>query len=143
MPILRIVLDTNGLLRCLSRRSSYAQILEKLFENTYELYVTTPILFEYEEKIAEIFSEETAELILGAFAVLPNVKKVDVHFNLQLVTADADDNKFTDCAFAGNVHFIVTDDKHFNELKAVDFPQLSTLTLDEFKELLISRTYQK
>lgn len=137
MSIVKIVLDTNGLLRCISRKSSYSIVLDKLKEGEYELIATTDILLEYEEKIAEIFSEETAELIIGAFMLLPNVKKIDVHFHLDLITNDVDDNKFVDCAFAGNAHFIVTDDKHFNELKSVGFPQLTVITLDGFKDLLL------
>ena len=86
MPLIKIVLDTNGLLRCISRKSVYAIVLQKLYDGDYELDVTTDILLEYEEKIAEIFSKEAAELIIGAFMLLPNVKKVDVHFHLNLIT---------------------------------------------------------
>jgi uncharacterized protein len=68
--------------------------------------------------------------------LLPNVKKVDVHFHLQLIANDTDDNKFVDCAFASNVNFIVTDDKHFNELKTIGFPHLAVISLDKFKEML-------
>ena len=116
------MLDTNALLRSISRRSAYAVILDALYENTFEIYITNDILLEYEEKISDIFSSETAELILGAFALLPNVKKVDIHFRLNLISADPDDNKFSDCAFAGNVHFLVTADKHFAVLKSISFP---------------------
>lgn len=136
MPPFKIVLDTNCLLRCISRRSAYAIILDKLYENGYELYLTTEILLEYEEKITDIFSKETAELIVGAFSLLHSVKKIDVYFHLNLITADPDDNKFVDCAFAGNVHFLVTDDKHYNVLKSVSFPAINVISLDEFKELL-------
>ena len=110
MPVLKIVLDTNALLRSISRRSAYAVILDKLYENAYELYISNDILLEYEEKITDIFSKETAELITGALSLLNNVKKIDVHFHLNLITTDPDDNKFSDCAFSGNVHFLVTDD---------------------------------
>lgn len=98
-------MDTNGLLRCISRKSAYAIVLQKLYKNEIELVVTTEILLEYEEKITEIFSKETSELIVGAFLLLPNVTKVDFHFHLDLITQGTDDNKFADCAFAGNVHF--------------------------------------
>ena len=107
MPQLKIVLDTNVLLRSISRRSVYAIIMDKLYENAFELYITNDILLEYEEKISDIFSKETAELIIGAFSILPNVRKIDTYFRLNLITADADDNKFSDCAFAGNVHFLI------------------------------------
>lgn len=136
MPSLKVVLDTNGLLRCISRKSSYALVLDKLFEGAFEMYLTTPIVLEYEEKVADIFSEETADLLIGAFILLPNVKKIDIHFHLNLIPSDTDDNKFVDCAFAGNVHYIVTDDRHFNSLKYVEFPSLGVLTLDAFKAIL-------
>lgn len=112
--------------------------MDKLYENAFEVFITNDILLEYEEKMTDIFSRETAELIIGAFSLLPNVKKVDTHFHLNLIVADADDNKFSDCAFAGNVHFLVTDDKHFSILKSIPFPSINVITLDQFKELLTS-----
>jgi predicted nucleic acid-binding protein len=72
MPSLKIVLDTNVLLRSISRRSPYAIILDKLYENAFEIYITNDILLEYEEKISDIFSSETAELIIGAFSLRLN-----------------------------------------------------------------------
>jgi len=138
MPSLKIVLDTNALLPSVSSRSSYAIILDKLYEGAYELYLSNDILLEYEEKIADIFSKETAELIAGAFSLLTNVKKIDVHFHLNLIASDEDDNKFSDCAFAGNVHFLITDDKHFNRLRSIPFPTINIMSLDEFKKLLES-----
>lgn len=63
MSTLKIVLDTNALLRSISRRSAFAIILDKLYENAYELYISNEIQLEYEEKITDIFSKETAELI--------------------------------------------------------------------------------
>ena len=139
MPPLKVVLDTNALLRSISRRSAYAEILTNLYENTYELYITNDILLEYEEKIQDIFSEETSELIIGAFALLENVKKIEIHFHLNLIPSDSDDNKFSDCAFAGNVHYLVTDDSHFNVLKSIPFPLINIITLDQFKNLLLNK----
>ena len=139
---LKIVLDTDGLLRSISRRSAYAIIIDKIYENDFEIYITNDILLEYEEKIMEIFSAETAELIIGAFSLLPNVKKIDTHFHLNLITSDPDDNKFSDCAFAGNVHFLVTDDKHFSVLKTITFPSINVITLDEFRDLISKSTHK-
>ena len=136
MPALKVVLDTNAILRCISRRSSFTLVLDKLFEEAYELWLTNDILLEYEEKITENFSRETAELFIGALTLLPNVKKADVYYHLQLIDIDKDDNKFSDCAFAGNTHYLVTNDKHFNVLKSIKFPIINIITLEEFKELI-------
>jgi putative PIN family toxin of toxin-antitoxin system len=136
MPALKVVLDTNVILRSISRRTPFSVILDKLYDGDYELWVTNDILLEYEEKITDIFSKETAELIIGALSLLPNVKKAEVHFHLFLIDIDKDDNKFSDCAFAGNVHYLVTNDKHFNVLSSVPFPSINVITLEKFLSLL-------
>lgn len=133
---LRVVLDTNVLLRCISRKSAYKIIGDRLYEGAFELFITNDILLEYEEKLSEIFSPVVSELFLGALMLLNNVKKIEIHYLLKLISADPDDNKFVDCSFAGNVHFLVTDDHHYNVLKEVSFPQINLLKIDEFKDLL-------
>lgn len=105
-------------------------LMNYIFQATYYL--------EYEEKITEIFSKETAELIIGAFTLLDNIKKSDIHFHLNLISVDPDDNKFSDCAFASNAHYLVTDDKHFNVLKSLSFPAMNVIKLAQFKEILRS-----
>ena len=55
MPPLKIVLDTNALLRSLSRRSQFAFVLDKLYEGEYELWVSNDILLEYEERSVIFF----------------------------------------------------------------------------------------
>ena len=132
MSLLKVVLDTNAVLRSISRRSEYAKVIDRLHDGTFELWITNDILLEYEEKITDIFSKETAELLLGAFTLLPNVRKTDIHYQLQLITQDMDDNKFSDCAFACNAHYLVTNDKHFHVLKSIDFPAINTITLEDF-----------
>ncbi len=139
MPQLKIVLDTNCLLQSISRRSVYSVVIDKLMESAFDLYITNDILMEYEEKISEIFSRETAELIIGAMSLLQNVQKIEAYFQFNLITADPDDNKFADCAFAGNVHYLVTNDKHFNILKSITFPIINVINLDDFKTLLNSK----
>ncbi len=133
---LRVVLDTNALLRSISRKSAYTIVLDNLHKSTYQLYITNDILLEYEEKVTEYFSKETAELIIGALLLLNNVHKTDVHFNLQLIDSDQDDNKFVNCAFAANAHYLVSDDRHFNILSAVQFPKINVISLAQFKELI-------
>ena len=70
MSIVKIVLDTNCLLQCISRNSVNKIILDKLISGDYDLYLTNEILMEYEEKIADIFSSETAELIINFYPFL-------------------------------------------------------------------------
>jgi len=53
-----------------------------------------------------------------------------------LINEDPDDNKFIDRAFASNCDYLVTNDKHFNILKTIEFPAIKVIKLDEFKELI-------
>ena len=66
------------------------------------------------------------------------VELINPYFRLQLIEADHNDDKFVDCAFAANATYIVSDDKHYDVLKEIDFPKLLILKLKEFLGLLQS-----
>jgi uncharacterized protein len=134
--MLKVVLDTNILLSSISRNSPFHAILEALFDGLYELYVTTEILLEYEEKLRDNFDAELAETLISALLMKNTVKKITVYFDLNVIKTDADDNKFVNCAFAGNVHYIVSNDKHFSILKDINFPKINVLKMNEFLSLL-------
>ena len=44
--------------------------------------------------------------------------------------------KFVDCAISFNTNGIVTQDKHFNILKTIDFPKVNLISVVEFKQML-------
>ena len=69
---------------------------------------------------------------------LENVHKIEVYYRWLLITEDPDDNKFVDCAIAGNVRFVVSNDKHFKILKQIEFPIVEVITSDQFLEELES-----
>ncbi len=52
------------------------------------------------------------------------------------IEADPNDNKFVDCAVAARADYIVTEDKHFNELRKVSFPKINVIGVDEFRQCL-------
>ena len=106
-----VVLDTNCLISFASRFSSKRILLDKLFTQQFEAIITNDIILEYEEKLTEKFDSGTADGIVSALIILPNVKKIEPYFRFSLIEKDPDDNKFVDCAFAGNVHWLVTNDK--------------------------------
>jgi len=74
--------------------------------------------------------------VIRTLLLLPNVIKSDVYYNWLLITGDADDNKFADCAIAANADYIVTNDRHFNVLKEVEFPSVSVINIEQFRVLL-------
>ncbi|MEZ5042166.1 MAG: putative toxin-antitoxin system toxin component, PIN family [Saprospiraceae bacterium] len=141
MNDLRVVIDTNIIVRAISGRSLTSFVFDSLFNQAFTLCVSTEILFEYEEKLSQIYDQEIAELVTSSFLLLPNIHKSDIYFDLRLVSKDVDDNKFINCAFSSNSHFIVSDDKHFNVLASIDFPKINVLKYHQFKDLLINKSF--
>jgi uncharacterized protein len=96
--------------------------------------VSNDILFEYQEILAKKTSLEVAENVVNFIAINPYTEKTDIFFNFGLISEDADDNKFVDCAIASNAICLVLNDKHFQVLKTIDFPKVRVLELQEFEE---------
>ena len=132
----KVVLDTNIILSSVFTSSPYHRILSDFFNHKYTLIVTTDILLEYEEKIAENFGEDVALSIVDSILQNSLLKRISVFFNLGLIKADPDDNKFVDAAFAANADFIVTNDRHFNILKKINFPSIKVIDIDTFLKIL-------
>lgn len=133
---LNIVLDTNVLLVSISPYSQYHWILEELIAASYNLFISSEILSEYEEIIAYRYDKPIVDDLFGLLLTLPNVYKISPYFRWNLIVNDPDDNKFVDCAITGNVDCIVTHDKHFNILKRTDFPKIRVCNVNSFKNEL-------
>lgn len=91
---------------------------------------------EYEEIIQQKHGVSTANALIALLKELPNVNFYTTHYKWHLINADADDNKYSDCAIAGEANYLVTEDKHFDILSTIDFPKLATLPIDEFTAML-------
>jgi uncharacterized protein len=133
---LRVVIDTNIIVRAVSSGSLSSSIFDALLNQQYILCVSTEILLEYEEKLTQIYNTEIAELLIGTLMILPNVIRTEIYFDMRMIARDAEDDKFANCAFASNAHFIVTEDRHFKVLNTIDFPKLSVMKFHDFKLLL-------
>ena len=129
-----VVIDTNCLLQIISRNSPYRPIWDAFLAGKYELCVSNDILEEYQEILEQQITPTVAENIVLLLLNKQNVKLVDPHFRMGLITADPDDNKFVDCAFAANADYLVSEDSHFDVLRTTPFPHLNLVTLDEFLE---------
>jgi putative PIN family toxin of toxin-antitoxin system len=138
MNKLKIILDTNVLLVSISSKSPYHWIFAKLIEGAFDLGITSEILLEYEEVIGRKYNETVAKDVLRTLLVLPNVQQVTVYYKWNLIEADSDDNKFVDCAVSFNANGIVTQDKHFNILKTIDFPKINLISVSDFKLNLLT-----
>ena len=135
---MKVVLDTNILLVSIAKKSAYRLIFDSLLSNKFDLIISNDILSEYTEIIALKTNVMVATNISEMLLALSNVQKQDVFYKWNLIDADKDDNKFVDWAIAGSADYLVTNDKHFNCLKSIEFPKLSLLNLDGFMDLLIT-----
>ena len=133
---MRIVLDTNSLIIALSSKNKYGVVWKAFLEGRYTLCVSNEILEEYVEVIGRNLSPTLADMVAYAILLHKNVERIDPHFRFGLITADADDNKFVDCAIIANADYIVSEDSHFNVLKSIPFPRVEVKRLREFYEEL-------
>jgi len=127
MNKLKVILDTNVLLVSISSKSPYHWIFEKLINGVFDIGITSEILMEYEEVIGRKYNISVAKDVVRTLLALPNVQQVIVYYKWNLIKADTDDNKFVDCAVSYNTNGIITQDKHFNILKPLDFPKIILL----------------
>ena len=136
---MNIVLDTNSLIMSISPNSRYRVVWQAFLCGDYTLCVSNEILEEYAEVLARNISHRVSDAIVYAILTRPNVMRVDPHYSFGLITADFDDNKFVDCAIVANARCIVTEDKHFNVLKTIQFPKVEVVNIDEFKKYLVRK----
>ena len=120
----------------LSRHSEFHPVWTGIQTGKYILCVSNDILEEYHEIITQKTSIVVADNVIRLLSECTFVEYIDPHYHLELIQTDPDDNKFVDCAFAANASYIVSNDKHFDALKSIDFPKIQVLKLIEFLQTL-------
>jgi len=133
---MKVVLDTNVLLVIIPVFSPYASVYADFKKGKFNIAVSSEILLEYEEQLKNRYKLDSVDIELSELLESKNVDFITPDFSWNFITADADDNKFVDCAIAANADYIITHDKHFDVLQSIPFPRLNTLTLHQFIELL-------
>ena len=133
----RIVLDTNCLIMAISARTKYNQIWKSFLSGDFVLCLSNEILEEYEEVIARNVNPKIAGIVIYTILTRNNVERLDPHFHFHLIQQDEDDKKFVDCAIVSNAKCIVSEDRHFEILKTIDFPKVDILGIDEFVNTLL------
>ena len=136
---MKIVLDTNCLLPAIFEKSPYFWLWKAFVENKFSLCCSTEMLEEYEELLASFYSVEISESVINIITNASNFIPVNPYFKWNLIVADLEDNKFTDCALNIGADYIVTNDKHFNVLKEIDFPYVEVVGIEIFKQILKKR----
>ncbi len=134
---MRLVVDTNIFFSGLSPKSYYYPILRGIYSGIYRLLVSTSVLLEYEEILQRVFPKELLEQFWLFVLTSENLVFISPTFSFQLPFADEDDQKFVDCAVCGSADFLITNDKHYNILKNVRFPEVRVIRAETFIEKFV------
>jgi len=133
---LRLVLDTNVFLVSILPHHKYWWVFEALLSQQYTFLVNNEILTEYLEKCVEKYGSALANERLDFLLELSNVELITTYYHWYLIKDDPDDDKFVDCAVAGQTDYLVTHDKDYNVLNSIPFPPVNIIRLDALKDIL-------
>ena len=128
----RLVVDTNCLLASINPRGAYCKLYELFMAKAFEWVVSNEILTEYEEQVTRRYSVGTAQQVHEVLTTASNTYFQEAHYKWQLIEADPDDNKFVDVAVAANADLLITNDRHFEVLRQIEFPRVTILSLQAF-----------
>src|SRR5919108_1497088 len=115
-----VCVDTNTLIQLFGRQAAHHAILNALLSGQLTIALSNEILFEYREVVTRMLGPQTWQELMRALEIMEelyaNVVRAEPQFRFNVTTADADDNKFADCAIVANADFIITEDQHFGAL---------------------------
>ncbi len=131
----KVVIDTNVFITIIGKEGKNRWIFDKILNGEWILCLTNDIFLEYWEILEHKTTKLIASNVIDFLVSHPHVLFVNDFFKLNLITADADDNKFCDCCFAASASFIITTDNHFNILKETEFPKIQIFTSEEAAHL--------
>ena len=129
--MLKVVIDTNAFISSLSKKSKHHKLIELIRKGALDIFVTTEIILEYEEKLKQKYNFYLADNFIEALKEYPNVKAINIFYQWFLLD-DLDDNKFIDCYVAAAADYLITNDSDFNKLKKISFPKINIITLQDF-----------
>ena len=135
---MKIVLDTNCLVNVIMPKSYNNDVWLAFRDKRYKLCVSNEILFEYHEILSLRYNALIANTVIKEIIESPNVERISPAYRFNLITTDPDDNKFVDCAITAGATYIVSNDKHFEELRKYDFPKVEVRKLTEFLKIVRS-----
>ena len=120
-----VCLDTNTVVQALAERHPFHAILDSWVAGQMTWAVSTEVLLEYEEVLTRLSGparwRKLARLMDLAELTNGNMLRVTPSFHFHIVTADPDDNIFTDCAVTANADFLITEDQHFASLAGAGY----------------------
>lgn len=132
----KLVLDTNVLITTLNRKNPEFAIYTAFEQKSFDWIVSTEVLAEYEEKLADFYSATTANLVFDILCTATNVIFTEPFFRWGIIQEDPDDNKFADLAISASADGLLTFDRHYQIFKDLSFPILTILHPKDFQSFM-------
>jgi len=129
---MRVVIDTNVIISSNGKSSPNRKIFDALINGEFELCITNDIFLEYKEIIANKTNNDIAKNFANLLSILQNVHFINLYYKWDLIIEDPDDNKFVDCYISSNSQYLITEDKHFEAVRQLDFPKINLISAKYF-----------
>jgi predicted nucleic acid-binding protein len=113
-------------------------LYDLFLQGKLELAVTTEIINEYTEILEQKTNTEVTKNVIQAMIENPSVTFVEPSYRWTMITKDADDDKYVDCAVAANADYLISNHKHFAVLDTIEFPKIKRLKLNQVKKTLFN-----
>lgn len=138
MAKIQVVIDTNVLVAAFrSKRGAANLLIESLDDERFEIAVSTPLLFEYEDvlkrpEMGEFMSHDEVDDAIESLRLIAT--EYEIFFLWRLLAVDPDDAFILELAVRSNTNYIVTyNPKDF--ASASDFG-ITLITPRDFLELM-------
>jgi len=120
-----VCIDTNVLVGMFGRSAPWLPIRHALLSGRILWAVSNEILLEYEEIFIREMSAANAMTMLEFIELVDATRGVIRYlsptYRFHTIPADADDDKFADCAIAAHADYVITEDRDFRPLAGAGF----------------------
>ena len=136
---MRITVDTNILVSAAFWHGVSSEIIKRVEYGELELVLSGGIIEEFAgvlnyKEIRDKIKNKNLEMKLSVDKIMQISTIIEPRQKFDVVKEDPDDNKILECAKAGNVDLIISNDKHLLKLK--NFEGIRIIAPSEFKKLL-------
>ncbi|MEO8819201.1 MAG: hypothetical protein ABI267_01285, partial [Ginsengibacter sp.] len=82
---MKVVIDTNCILSCIGKKSTYRNVFDGFLQNRFTLCVNNEIQLEYEETFDRFWGNEVTYNLLGLFEMSDNFEQIEISFRFGLI----------------------------------------------------------
>ena len=120
-----VCIDTNVLVGMFGRRAPWPALRQALLDRRILWALSNEIVLEYEEIFTREMSAAKAMTLLEFIELVDETRGVIRYlspaYRFLAIPADADDDKFGDCAIAAHADYVITEDRHFRSLAGAGY----------------------